>query len=143
MLKPRGFSLIETMLALVVVSVLAGVAYPSFVQLLRKARRGDAIMALLDIQQAQERWRANAPSYGTLEELGMADMTEGGAYRLSLAVHDPISYAASAEAMGKQASDTACRFLELAWSGGYTTQASGPDADVGNNHDANRRCWNR
>ena len=66
MLRPRGFSLIETMIALVVVSVLAGLAYPSFLQLLRKARRGDAIMALLDLQQAQERWRANAPSYGTL-----------------------------------------------------------------------------
>jgi type IV pilus assembly protein PilE len=142
-LRPRGFSLIETMIALVVVSVLAGLAYPSFLQLLRKARRGDAIVALLDVQQAQERWRANAPSYGTLEELGIAATTDGGAYRLSIAVHDPVSYAASAEAVGKQASDTACRFLELAWSGGYTAQASGPDADVRNDHDANRRCWNR
>jgi len=143
MLRPRGFSLIEMMIALVVVAVLAGVAYPGFLQLLRKARRGDAIMALLGVQQAQERWRANSPRYGTLEELGIATTTDGGAYRLSISLHDPVSYAASAEAIGKQASDTACRFLELAWSGGYTTQASGPDAEVRNDHDANRRCWNR
>jgi type IV pilus assembly protein PilE len=142
-LRPRGFSLIETMMALVVVSVLAGIAYPGFMQLLRKARRGDAIVALLDVQQAQERWRANAPSYGSLDDLGIATTTENGAYRLSIAVHDPASYAASAEAIGTQASDTACRFLELAWSGGHTARASGPDADVSNDHDANRRCWNR
>jgi type IV pilus assembly protein PilE len=143
MLRQRGFSLVELMVALGVVSVLAGLAYPSFAQVLRKARRGDAVMALMEVQQAQERWRASSPHYGSLEQIGIAATAANGAYQLSILAHDALGYVASAEAIGMQASDAGCRFLELTLSGGQTMQASGADADVRNGEAANRRCWNR
>jgi type IV pilus assembly protein PilE len=143
MLRPRGFSLIELMVVLVVVSVLASIAYPAFAQVMRKARRGDAIVMLMNVQQAQERWRANSSRYGSLEEIGVPATTADGGYRLSISTNDTLGYVALAEALGRQASDATCRFLELTFSGGHTVPASGADLDVRNGEAANRRCWNR
>jgi type IV pilus assembly protein PilE len=131
------------MVTLAVVSVLAGIAYPTFAHVVRKARRGGAIVALMDMQQAQERWRARSPTYGSLEQIGIAAMPADGAYRLSILEHDAIGYVALAEALGRQAADTPCRFLRVTFSGGHTVPASGADADAGNGEVANRRCWNR
>lgn len=58
-----GFTLIELMLVVVVIAVLAAVAYPSFVDQVRASRRAEAVATLSLIQQAQERWRANCPCY--------------------------------------------------------------------------------
>jgi type IV pilus assembly protein PilE len=61
--KVPGFTLIELMIVVAVVAVLAVIAYPSFVDSVRKSRRSEAIAATAQIQQAQERFRANCPCY--------------------------------------------------------------------------------
>jgi type IV pilus assembly protein PilE len=58
-----GFTLIELMAVVVVVAILALIAYPAFVAQVRKARRAEAVSTTALIQQAQERWRANQPTY--------------------------------------------------------------------------------
>ena len=63
---PRGFSLIELMIAIAVVGLLTAVAWPSFMESVRKSRRSEALAAMAAIQQAQERWRASHPSYTCL-----------------------------------------------------------------------------
>jgi type IV pilus assembly protein PilE len=131
------------MVALAVISLLAGIAYPTFAHVVRKARRGEAIVALMNLQQAQERWRARSPTYGSLDQIGIAAMPADGAYRLSIIEHDDIGYVAQAEALGRQAADAPCRFLRVTFSGGQTVPASGADAEGGNGEVANRRCWNR
>ena len=111
--RPRGFTLIEVMIVTIVVGVLAAVAYPSFMSQLRKSRRSDAVDAMTRVQQAQERWRANNPTYtGTLSSLtpAIAATSAGGYYGVATAVTNAASnnsYTVTATAVnGKsQASD--------------------------------------
>lgn len=53
------------MIVVIVLAVLATVALPSFMQQVRASRRAEAVAQVALIQQAQERWRANQPSYAT------------------------------------------------------------------------------
>ncbi|MBK7458565.1 MAG: prepilin-type N-terminal cleavage/methylation domain-containing protein [Betaproteobacteria bacterium] len=52
-----GFTLVELMIAVVIVALLASIALPSFMDSIRKSRRSEAFAALSAVQQAQERWR--------------------------------------------------------------------------------------
>ena len=143
MLNARGYSLAETMVVLLVVSVLATLAYPGFGRVLARVRRTDAITRLLELQQAQERWRGNHAAYGSLDELGLPALTPDGAYRLSITSPGSTGYTATAEATGVQSGDTSCRVMKLTLEAGHTLMASGPDATVANSTAANRKCWGR
>lgn len=56
-IKPRtGFTLIELMIAVAVIGILAAVAYPSYQEYLRKSRRTDAKIALMQAAQSMERY---------------------------------------------------------------------------------------
>ena len=67
-----GMTLIELLIVLVIVGILAGVAWPSFREAVHKSRRADAMSALTEIMQAQERWRANNPAYSASLKIGRA-----------------------------------------------------------------------
>lgn len=64
-LKKRnsGFTLIELMIAVAVAAILAGIAYPSYTEYVKKGRRSDAKAGLLDLQLKQEKFRANCSEY--------------------------------------------------------------------------------
>jgi type IV pilus assembly protein PilE len=141
--RPRGFTLIESMIALGISATLASIAYPSFADQVRKAHRSDAIVRLATLQLAQERWRSGNPSYGSLAEIGIAAQTADGLYQLSVSANQATGYVAVAAAQGGQLRDAPCRFLQLTVNGGNTTRASGPDASVNNAAALNDRCWNR
>ena len=138
-----GFTLIELMIAAGVSSILASVAYPSFSGVMQKTRRTDALVAMLQIQQAQERWRTNASAYGTLAEVGVVNVTPGGRYTLSVAAASASGYEALAVAAGSQAADRACRYMKLSVETGNASTSSGETAAVANNAQANRQCWNQ
>ena len=141
MLNARGYSLAETMVVLVVVSVLSTLAYPGFAQVLARARRTDAVTRLLEVQQAQERWRSNHAAYGSLDDLAISAATAGAAYRVSITAHHATGYTATAEAIGAQAGDVSCRFMRLTMNAGQTVLASGPDEAAANDAATNRTCW--
>jgi type IV pilus assembly protein PilE len=61
-----GFTLIELMAVLVIVAILTTIAYPAFMAQIRKSRRAEAVSTTALIQQAQERWRANQPTYAAV-----------------------------------------------------------------------------
>lgn len=52
--KQSGFSLLELMIVLAIVSILAGVAYPSYTNHVRKSKRADAKVALQNAAQQME-----------------------------------------------------------------------------------------
>jgi type IV pilus assembly protein PilE len=137
----QGFTLIELMLVVAVAGVLSGVAYPSFMGQLQKIRRADAMVSLLQVQAAQERWRSNNLAYGTLAEIGVAATSAAGHYTLQLAAASASGYEIVAAAAGSQAHDTACRHLRLRVEGGNVVQASGADAATNNGAQQNRQCW--
>lgn len=143
MLSRRGFTLIDSMVALAIAALLATLSYPSFAQQLRKARRSDAITRLAHLQQAQERWRSEHASYGALADLNIASRAADGLYELSVSNIQASGYVAVAEATGVQLADAACRVMQVTIAGGNTLLASGPDTQVGNPAAINQRCWNR
>ena len=141
--RSTGFSLIELLVATSVSGVLASVAYPGFTGALHKVRRSEALVALMQVQQAQERFRADASRYGSLDEIGVAAAVAGGHYVLDVGSPTATGYVATAVAAGAQAGDTACRHMKVSVEAGAWTTASGTSAAADNGESANRRCWNQ
>lgn len=139
--RAAGFTLIETLVAMAITAILSSVAYPSYQTQLLKARRADALVAVHQVQMAQERWRANHPGYAAIADLALASTSPRGHYAIAVASIDRHHYEVTASASGTQANDGACSHLRLTVDGGNVLYASGADATVGNGSEANRRCW--
>lgn len=139
----KGFSIVELMVVVVVMALLAAVAYPSYLDQVRKGRRTDAIAALGSLQLAQERFRASAVVYAdSPAAMGRPAVSEGGHYDLSIQNATGASYTlvASARADSSQAKDSNCSRMAIVFSAGATQyHAGGSAGDLA--VDAARRCW--
>lgn len=62
--RNTGFSLIELMVAVLVVGILTAIAVPTYQNSVRKARRTEARSALVDLQAREERYFSTHPSQG-------------------------------------------------------------------------------
>ena len=120
-----GFTLIEVMLVVSLIAILALIAYPSYQTNIRKAKRNDAIEALLRIQLAEEKWRVSDTDYATLIELGNPT-TKEGFYSIAIPANTATGYTIRATAIGDQANDevdgTQCSPLQLIVSAGGETK---------------------
>jgi type IV pilus assembly protein PilE len=139
----RGFTLIETMIAVGIAAVLSAIAYPSLEGQVTRARRSDALAALMQAQLAQERHRANHRSYGDRAAIGVRATSLSGHYAIDVASSAADGYELVATATGRQAHDATCRTLRLVVAGGTVVYASGPDASASNVAAVNRSCWNQ
>jgi type IV pilus assembly protein PilE len=139
----RGFTLIEGLVGVAIAGVLSSIAYPSVEAQVQRARRTDALVALLQVQLAEERYRANNAGYATLVELGLRGTSPAGHYRLQASANANRGYDLVATAVAAQARDARCRVLRLSLADGALVQASGSDATTANGSDANRVCWSR
>ena len=70
----KGITLIELMIVLVIVAILLGLAYPSYVDYVRKSKRGDAQQALMNWSVNQEIWRSNHPEYASTTDMPAAGL---------------------------------------------------------------------
>ncbi len=137
----RGFTLIELLVAVSVAGVLSSVALPGFENQLQRARRSSVLVAMMQIQLAQERFRSNGTRYGSLGEIGVPAVAPAGHYNLQASASTAEGYDVLATAVGAQARDTACRFMRLSALGGNLVHGSGPDSTTANPAAANRKCW--
>ena len=145
-----GFTLIELMIVVAIIAVIAAVALPSYFGSIRKSRRAEAVSAVTQMQQGQERWRANNPAYtSTLSDLGVTTPTSGGYYALSTltltgsqtcpagttvtcAVGTCYSATATAVSGTSQVKDTGCTALTATWLGPCGTFSATPT-----------NCWSK
>ena len=110
----NGFSLIELMIAIVIIAILAGIVYPSYSQYLYETRRSDAWAALSAAAAAQERWYSINFSY-TDDVNNLSGSTSPEGYYTISVVSDGSSFTLTANAVssGVQAADSACTAMTL------------------------------
>lgn len=113
-MKSKGFSLIELMIVIVIVSILATIAIPSYNEQVAKSRRAEAMRGLGDLQLRQERWRSNHTSYGTYADLGSPTVDN---YTLTVTGISGLGYTLTATRSAKQASDRCGNFVMTVASG--------------------------
>jgi type IV pilus assembly protein PilE len=71
--RQRGFTLIELMIAVVIASILAAIAIPSYSSYIMKSRRTEAKSALLNMASLEERFFSTNNTYSsTPSDLGYA-----------------------------------------------------------------------
>jgi type IV pilus assembly protein PilE len=141
--RQRGFTLIELLFTIAITGVLSSVAYPSLLNVVQKVRRTDALVAVMQVQMAQERHRSNHLAYGSLADIGQPETTTSSHYTLEVANASSAGYELMAVATGAQARDSDCRYLKLTVDGLNVVRTSGSDATVANTAALNRRCWSQ
>ena len=120
--KKRGMTLIELMIVMVIISVLASIAIPSWTAMVQKSRRSDAVNILLLAQVEQEKYRANNTTYASsMSDLGLStyDSADREHYQVVVQSASATAYLITAAPNGAQSGDTEC--------GTFAIRQTGPD----------------
>lgn len=131
----RGFTLVELAIVCALAGILLTVSWPSLRPAVARSSRGDAVLALIQVQQAQARHLAAHGLYAhELSGLGggaASGVSPQGLYAVRLDSSHADGYLASATARpGSPASaDTACARLTVSVTRGFASL--GPST----------RCW--
>lgn len=111
-MKQKGFSLIELMIAIAVLGIITAVAYPSYTNYVRDARRAEVQGAMLEAAQWMERQYTVNGSYGITESGGsfsggpdFSAFYSAGHYALTISAGGNSSYTIQAAAQGGQTKD--------------------------------------
>lgn len=147
---PRGFTLIELMITVVVAGILAAIAIPSYQTYMMKSRREDARTTLAAMVQAQERYRSNNASYSSSASFLLSGAASAAAssykghYDMSVTDLSPaVNFVSGYEIHAKpksgdpQANDTACSDIFVRVSGGSLSYRDGSMADTA----ISSPCW--
>ena len=114
--QPRGFTLIELMIAVAVVGILAAVAYPAFLEQIRISRRVDAQATLLEISTRQQQMLLDTRRYAATAAGLHVSIPRAVAqnYDISIVVGTAAvpSFIASATPIGTQSADR-CGVLRI------------------------------
>jgi len=103
--RSSGFTLMELMVAVAIMGILAGIAYPSYTEYVTRSKRADAKAALLQVQIAQEKYRANCEQYADgIDATTMSCLAGGiGTHNLVGSTTSPDGYYTIAIAAGANA----------------------------------------
>ncbi|WP_432741317.1 type IV pilin protein [Methylobacter sp. G7] len=108
--RSSGFTLIELMIVVAIIGILASIAYPAYTEYVIRAKRSDAKAALLQVQLAQEKWRANHTSYDTLANIGVNATSPDGYYTIAVSGNTATAYTATATPLAPFADATCGTF---------------------------------
>jgi type IV pilus assembly protein PilE len=140
--EQRGFTLIELVIAMVIASILAAIAIPSYNSYIMKSRRTEAKSTLLNLASLEERFYSTNNTYSTTpSDLGYPTTATvpfpvgSGYYNISAltvipaaapvnstSAGTPATYSITALAIGSQARDSGCTSFTIS-SGGVQTSA--------------------
>lgn len=134
--KMRGVTMVELMIVVVVLSILAAVAYPNYRNFAARAKRNEAKAALLQIATNQERIYLNTNSFTSdMTQLGFPVAsnftTDSGSYRVNVAPGaDANTFTATATYLNTDGEAGKCATFQIIADG---TRTSTPYTD----------CWTR
>ena len=131
----RGVSLIELLIVVVIVGILAAVAYPSYRQYVVRAKRVEAKAPLLQIATNQERHYLQNNTYTKdMTKLGFKSsgnqLSDTGTYKINVDTASANGYTAKATYQKTDAEASKCAWYQIDGTGAKT---SGPYDD----------CWTR
>ena len=145
MKKQCGMTLVELMIVVVIVGILAAIAYPSYRDAVLRSHRAEAKSALLQVQVTQEKYFLQNNAYVTTAALlsaaptaatpglGVMATTSGGYFNITIAANGAApSYIATATATAGQVNDTSCQIFTITQTGTKAAQDSGGAASS---------CW--
>lgn len=144
--RQRGFTLIELVIAMVIASILAAIAIPSYTSYIMRSRRTEAKSALLNLASLEERYFSTNNTYSsTASDLGYATTATppfpvgSGYYNItaltvtlavapanSTSAGTPASYIITARpvATSTQANDSGCTSFTISSGGVQTSTGS-------------------
>lgn len=129
--KIRGFTLIELMVAVVIIGILAAIAYPNYRDFVTRSKRNEAKAALLQIATNQERWYLNNNQYTlNLAEVGVNAITDSGSYAIAITSATANNFTATATYQLADAEAARCLTFTI---DGRNQRTSAPDTN----------CWTR
>lgn len=131
MAKMRGVTLLELMIVVIVVGILAAIAYPNYRDFAARGKRNEAKAALLQIATNQERWYLNNNTYTpNLNDVGVNAISDSGTYVIAITSATPNNFTATATYQPLDAEAARCLTFTI---DGRGQRTSAPDAD----------CWTR
>jgi len=128
----RGFTLIEAMITVAILGILAAVGVSAYDAQKRKGYRTDAVRALTEAAQLEERWYSNNGTYNTLSGIGASATSAHGYYAITASATTDV-YSITATAVGSQLNDDQCRTFTIDQAGRKTSTNSSAAASTG--------CW--
>jgi type IV pilus assembly protein PilE len=131
----RGITLIELMIVVVIVSILAMIAYPNYQEFTARAKRNEARAALLRLATNQERFYLNNNTFTQdLTALGFSTTptwtSDTGYYTVEVTAADANNFSATATYQKGGSEAGKCLTFTV---DGRGLQTSGPDTN----------CWTR
>lgn len=115
--RQTGFTLIEVMIAVLIIAVLSAIAYPSYDNHVTNSRRAAAAGCLMERAQFMERFYTTNMSYADAPAPAQCQDLQGH-YTVSIENLGDMTYTLLATPQGRQASkDTKCGILSLTHQG--------------------------
>ncbi len=133
--KMAGVTLMELMIVVVIIGILAAIAYPNYRQYAARAKRNEAKAELLKIATLQERFYLQNNTYtADMTNLGFAlssnNKSDTESYNIDVGAADANDYTATATYLNPDAEELICKTFVIDGSG---TKTSAPDSN----------CWIR